>query len=82
MYKQTRYNGVNDALKVSEYVSKELIAIEQSFYNQDEFTLTQLYVAPKKPRDGLTVLADGVSWNPGAGQGVYTWYAAAWHKLG
>lgn len=37
---------------------------------------------PAKLRDGMTVLADGVSFNPGSGAGVYTYYGAAWHKLG
>jgi len=38
--------------------------------------------APDKPRDGDIRLADGTSWDPGAGQGVYAWYSGAWHKLG
>lgn len=45
-------------------------------------TYATLYSEPSKLFDGLTVLADGTSWNPGSGQGVYTYYASAWHKLG
>lgn len=41
-----------------------------------------LYAEPSRLYDGLTVLADGTTWNPGSGQGVYTYYASAWHKLG
>ena len=41
-----------------------------------------LNVVPPRLREGLTVLADGANWNPGAGQGIYTYYAGAWHKLG
>lgn len=41
-----------------------------------------LNVVPPRVYEGLTVLADGTNWNPGAGQGVYTYYGAAWHKLG
>lgn len=37
---------------------------------------------PDRLRDGDTVLADGTNWNPGSGQGVYTYYGATWHKLG
>lgn len=40
------------------------------------------HVAPEKPRDGDIRLADGTAWNPGAGQGLYVYYAAAWHFLG
>lgn len=38
--------------------------------------------APSKLYDGLTVYADGTNWNPGSGQGVYTYYGASWNKLG
>jgi hypothetical protein len=41
-----------------------------------------LYAAPSRIYDGLTVLADGASWNPGSGAGVYTYYAGSWKKLG
>lgn len=40
------------------------------------------YAAPDKPRDGDIRLADGVSWNPGSGAGVYCYHGAAWHFLG
>lgn len=39
---------------------------------------------PAKLRNGMIRLADGTSWNPGAGRGVY-WYdgnAAAWKFMG
>ena len=39
------------------------------------------YVAPAKPREGLVVLADGVSFNPGAGAGFYGYRGGAWRKL-
>lgn len=48
----------------------------------DGLQLKPLYAAPARVRDGLTVLADGTQWNPGAGPGVYTWYAGSWKKLG
>lgn len=69
-----------EALKVA--VDKELSTIEQVFREQDEVRLVMTYVAPSKPRDGQTMLADGTSWNPGSGAGVYTYYGSAWHKLG
>lgn len=39
------------------------------------------YVAPAKPREGMVVLADGVSFNPGAGSGFYGYRGGAWRKL-
>lgn len=46
------------------------------------FRLQELNAVPARVYDGLTVLADGTNWDPGSGQGVYTYYAAAWNKLG
>lgn len=40
------------------------------------------YVAPEKPRDGMVVLADGATWNPGSGAGMYLRLGGAWVKLG
>lgn len=75
-----RYNRVyaNDLADVN----TELEQIEQAFAEQDFVQLVTTNVEPAKPRDGLTVLADGVNWNPGSGQGVYTYYNGAWRKLG
>lgn len=33
--------------------------------------LEVLYAAPSKVQAGMLVYADGVTWNPGAGEGVY-----------
>lgn len=44
--------------------------------------LVKLHAAPAKVYDGMTVYADGTDWNPGAGEGVYTYYGAAWNRLG
>lgn len=74
----------NSALNefINGYLRQELEAIAQTIPAPDFLQLTQLTVAPTKPRDGLTVYADGTFWNPGSGEGVYTYYASAWHKLG
>lgn len=59
----------------------DLIARE-SMGPSDVIQLRKLYAAPAKPREGMVVLADGTSWNPGGGQGFYGYYASAWNKLG
>lgn len=43
--------------------------------------LTPQHVAPSKPREGMTVNADGADWDPGGGAGLYQYLAAAWVKL-
>jgi len=37
---------------------------------------------PSRVWEGLTVGADGTNWDPGSGQGVYTYYNSTWNKLG
>lgn len=71
-----------DVEALREATTRELEALEQAFTEQDFVAFTKTYVQPTKRFDGLTVYADGTSWNPGSGEGVYTYYAAAWHKLG
>lgn len=44
-------------------------------------TLEFLHVEPDKKRDGTIVGADGIDWNPGAGQGIYAYFNATWNKL-
>jgi hypothetical protein len=40
-----------------------------------------LYAEPPKPRDGMVVFADGTSWAPGVGGGLYQRVGGAWVKL-
>lgn len=65
-----------------EYMRREFERIEATFNESDFLKLKELNEEPIRPRDGLTVLADGTNWNPGSGQGVYTYYAGSWKKLG
>jgi len=68
--------------EVLAYVQRELAKIETAFSLSLPREIDWLHVEPSRVREGLTVGADGTDWNPGAGEGVYTYYAAAWHKLG
>lgn len=70
-----------DSAQLPRFITQELQKVAAALSLVGSYMQTT-YVAPDKPRDGLTLLADGTHWNPGAGQGVYTYYAAAWHKLG
>ena len=66
-----------------EWIVAELRKIQEALNGPvDGLTLRTLYAAPKKLKDGLTVKADGTTWNPGSGAGVYCYYGAAWHYLG
>lgn len=37
-----------------------------------------LYNPPDRPKDGMVVIADGTSWNPGSGAGMYYYYGGGW----
>lgn len=82
-YVPVNYQGDKEnAEDVLNWISSELAAIASSFFDLDMVQLVTQNVAPSKPRTGMTLLADGTHWNPGSGAGVYTYYGAAWHKLG
>lgn len=67
----------------SDWLSRQFFAIQKAANAQVDYVyLRTLNAAPAKYSDGVTVLADGTNWDPGSGQGVYTYYAGAWHKLG
>lgn len=56
-------------------ISNDLGMIEGGRY------LPMLYAAPGKPREGMLAVADGTSWNPGSGRGLYEYRSGAWAKL-
>lgn len=65
-----------------EFITRENTAIAIAIASHLENELPELHAAPTKPRAFMIVAADGTDWNPGSGQGVYAYYAAAWHFLG
>lgn len=65
------------------WVWDQLKLIEGGFNSARTFVhLKSLHAEPAKLKTGLVVLADGTDWDPGTGEGVYVYYADAWHKLG
>lgn len=65
------------------FLQQELLNIARASLEGNQFlSLEMQYVAPSKPRDGMVVLADGTSWNPGSGEGFYGYRAGAWRFLG
>jgi len=55
---------------------------EDCFTFSDVMQLPQLTSAPASPLDGMIAYADGTSWNPGSGEGVYAYYNGGWNHLG
>ena len=65
-----------------EYLLRELSRISVEFQLiEDGRVLPMRYAAPARPREGTLAIADGTSWNPGSGKGLYEYRAGAWAKL-
>lgn len=71
-----------EVLKLLSWAQQQFDDLTRAIGQTDLLYLKARNVAPAKPREGMIVLADGTNWNPGAGQGVYCYYGAAWNKLG
>lgn len=44
--------------------------------------LKTLYAQPDRIFEGMIVKADGTTWNPGSGAGIYLYRGGAWRFLG
>lgn len=81
-YQATKTPDIQSFDELRRYLEQELLSIQRSFGNFDILTLNPSYRAPAKPRPGMLVYADGTSWNPGGGQGIYVLNLSnVWVKL-
>ena len=67
--------------RLIDYVEAQFQEIESAFLESLALELRPIHAAPKRPREGMIVFADGTDWNPGAGKGVYTYSGGVWSKL-
>lgn len=83
-YKPVGHVPQNNPRKLEIWLQDELTKIAANINdpNPEFITLQQLHAAPGRVYDGLTVYADGSDWDPGSGEGVYTYYNSGWNKLG
>lgn len=69
--------------EIPAFLTRELAELARSMQDAQPFVmLDTLYAVPKKPREGMLIKADGTTWNPGSGAGVYLYRASAWQFLG
>lgn len=64
--------------EIVDWAQQELVALAERLTNFDFVQQNVLHAAPLRPREGLTVVADGTDWNPGSGAGQYTYIGGAW----
>lgn len=65
-----------DSQAIASYLNDELQSLASDLRSPDSISFAVTFVAPGRPRTGLTVYADGTKWNPGNGEGLYTYNAA------
>ena len=72
---------VNPAL-LPEWLAQEMAILQRALEAaQASVILQTLYAAPDRLYEGMIVKADGTTWNPGSGAGIYAYVGAAWVKL-
>lgn len=70
-----------DPVAFREWVIENLRRMEEYSIDPDIVKTQVLYAVPKKLREGLIVIADGTSWNPGSGAGTYVYRSGSWRKM-
>lgn len=71
----------DNAAEMRRFLFEELGKIGAAFAALAAGHLDKTHAAPAKPRDGDIRYADGASWNPGGGAGIYWFNGATWTKL-
>lgn len=81
MYTPT--NVPNIPAELPNWLKQEVLNISRAMAQSQPFLkLSMQYKEPAKLADGMVVLADGTTWNPGNGAGYYGYRAGAWRFLG
>jgi len=72
-----------DGRVLFDWVQRELELLIRRLNTVSEVRLEVLYVAPTRPRAGMLAYADGTTWNPGSGEGLYRYtLAGTWAFVG
>lgn len=67
--------------ELRQWVEAEFNRLATSIQIVDGVQYNVLYAAPAGPVAGMTVFADGTTWNPGSGRGLYEYRTSSWVKL-
>jgi hypothetical protein len=77
-YQRKSLGHSSDVKELAKNLDLELEKIESALVQANQ--VRSLNVEPSKPREGMQAIADGSDWNPGQGQGLYTFIDGAWVK--
>ena len=81
MYTPAKLPEITDVEALRRAIEDEFNTIAREMSETVALDLRPIYAAPLRPRDGMIVFADGTTWDPGGGRGVYVYSSAAWVKL-
>lgn len=63
-------------------LEQELQRLSQALAQPADYAaLKTIYAEPKRVFEGMVIKADGTTWDPGSGAGVYAYVGGAWTKL-
>lgn len=80
-YVPTQCPAIDSVDELRRWIQDECFRIAQSMVTVDNVTYNVLFAAPAGPVAGMTVFADGTTWNPGSGRGLYEFRTSSWVKL-
>lgn len=80
-YYPTQMPPISEVEDLRRYVQEEFLRIANQVVDVGEVRFNVLYAAPPGPIAGMVVFADGTTWNPGSGRGLYEYRTSSWIKL-
>jgi hypothetical protein len=73
----------SDAKDIPKYLANEVNVIARALSgSQPYWILAKLYAEPKSVKEDMLVQADGTTWNPGSGAGIYQYRSGVWVFIG
>lgn len=73
--------GTAGGATVDQWAYREFQVLSQALNKPPGWYLDVVTSPPTRPRDGLIAFADGVSWNPGEGKGLYVYTNGMWRPM-
>lgn len=78
---QTAPPNIQTIDELRQWIEEELRRLANVLTVVDDVTFKVTYAAPPGPVAGMVVFADGTTWNPGSGRGLYEYRLNSWVKL-
>jgi hypothetical protein len=72
---------VPDGGTIKAWLSDELRRISNALGPAEYLRVAPIDVEPDRPAQGMIVYAQAITWNPGAGAGLYVFDGATWVKV-